>query len=131
MTMRYSKAARVLRWDGEGDVERERVSSRCRHRATLSGDGRLGPIEERIGRRLIRLLDPQSEEGLGLLRSGEVDLVGPGGERFGAVHPSEACCRLRERLERRLADPHAREDREALGEGLRRLHAWSERIGRS
>ena len=49
------------------------------------GDGRLGPIEERIGRRLIRLVDPQSEEGRALLDSGAVDLLGPEGERFGRI----------------------------------------------
>ena len=31
-------------------------------RGTLSGDGRPGPIEERLGRRLIRLIDPESDE---------------------------------------------------------------------
>lgn len=100
-------------------------------RVTLSGDGRFGPIEERIGRRLIRLVDPQSDEGLGLLRSGEVDLIGPGGERFGRLQPDEACRRLRERLEKRLADPDTAAERETLREGLRRLQSWSERIGHS
>jgi hypothetical protein len=97
----------------------------------LFGDGRPGPIEERMGRRLIRLVDPESEEGLDLLRSGRVDLVGPDGEHFGQMHPAEACRRLRHRLERRLADPDAQEDAEALREGLDRLEAWSERIGRA
>jgi hypothetical protein len=99
-------------------------------RVTLSGDGRPGPIEERLGRRLIRLVDPESEEGLALLRSGRVNLVGPGGEKFGCMHPTEACRRLRERLEKRLADPDAAEERDALRDGLNRLEAWSERIGR-
>jgi hypothetical protein len=92
-------------------------------RATVSGDGRLGPIEERIGRRLIRLVDPQSEEGRSLLDSHVVDLLGPGGEHFGCVDPAEARRRLRDRIEERLADPNSELDAEALREGLRRLDA--------
>jgi hypothetical protein len=98
-------------------------------RATVSGDGRLGPIEERIGRRLIRLVDPQSSEGARLLGSCAVELLGPDGECFGRVEPSEARRRLRERIERRLADADAAAAREALLEGLRRLEAWTTRVG--
>jgi hypothetical protein len=98
-------------------------------RATMSGDGRLGPIEERIGRRLIRLVDPHSEEGHRLLTSGAVDLLGPEGEHFGRVHPAQACRLLRKRLEERLAASENEDAREALREGLRRLQAWTERVG--
>lgn len=90
-------------------------------RATVSGDGRLGPIEERIGRRLIRLVDPQSEEGRSLLDTHSVDLLGPGGEHFGYIGPDEARRRLRDRIEARLADPRSERDVEGLREGLRRL----------
>ena len=89
------------------------------------GDGRLGPIEERIGRRLIRLVDPQSEEGRALLDSGAVDLLGPEGERFGRIVPGELRRRLRERLERRLARPNSGSEGSALREALRRLEARS------
>jgi hypothetical protein len=101
----------------------------ARLRATLSGDGRPGPIEERIGRRLVRLVDPASDEGLALLRAGCVELIGPEGDLLGCLRPEEASRLLRERLERRLADPEA--DATALREGLTRLAAWSERLGRS
>ncbi len=100
-----------------------------RRRATLSGDGCYGPIEERIGRRLVRLVDPASEEGLRLLRSGTVEMIGPEGDPLGCLLPEEACRVLRERLERRLADPDA--DAHALREGLARLAARSERLGQS
>lgn len=100
-----------------------------RLRATLAGDGRPGPIEERIGRRLVRLVDPSSEEGLRLLSSGLVELIGPEGDPLGRLKPEEASRVLRERLERRLSDPDA--DADALREGLSRLAAWSERLGRS
>jgi hypothetical protein len=87
----------------------------------VSGDGRLGPIEERIGRRLIRLVDPQSEEGRSLLAAHSVDLLGPGGEHFGFVGPDEARRRLQQKIEARLADPGSERDAEGLREGLRRL----------
>ncbi len=100
-----------------------------RLRTTFAGDGRPGPIEERLGRRLVRLVDPASEEGRRLLRSGTVEMIGPEGEPLGCLCPEEAARVLRERLERRLADPDA--DTDALRDGLARLAAWSERIGRS
>jgi len=74
-------------------------------------------------------VDPSSEEGLRLLRSGLVELIGPEGETLGCLLPEEAARVIRERLERRLADPDA--DADALREGLSRLAAWSERLGRS
>jgi hypothetical protein len=100
-----------------------------RLRATLSGDGRPGPIEERIGRRLVRLVDPASDEGLELLRSGAVEMIGPEGDPLGCLRPEEAARILRDRLERRLADPDA--DAHAVRDGLARLAGWSERLGRS
>lgn len=97
-------------------------------RATVSGDGLLGPIEERIGRRLIRLVDPQSKEGRSLLDSHAVDLLGPGGEHFGCVAPGEARRRLREKIEDRLAEARSETDVGALREALRRLDARSREI---
>jgi hypothetical protein len=97
-------------------------------RATVAGDGRLGPIEERIGRRLIRLVDPQSDEGRSLLGSCSVELLGPGDEPLGRVHPDEACRLLRARLEQRLADAPSGPDSRAWREGLRRLKARSDPV---
>lgn len=101
---------------------------RHRYRGTLAGDGRPGPIEERIGRRLVRLVDPQSAEGTRLLADGSVDLVGPEGDSLGRIRLDDAYRRLLERLERRLgegADPSLRDD---LEEGRDRLLAWSRRL---
>ena len=102
-------------------------------RITLTGDGRPGPIEERIGRRLLRLVDPESEEGLDLLASRCVRFIGPGGTALGYVHPSEAIESLREALEARLeeAEDEASEDCPAFREGLDRLENWSRKIGRA
>jgi hypothetical protein len=100
-----------------------------RFRGTLAGDGRPGPIEERIGRRLIRLVDPQSEEGLRLLTEGRVDLVGPEGNPLGRMRLDDAYDRLLQRLERRLAEEDADvSSRRNLQEGRKRLLAWSQRL---
>jgi hypothetical protein len=95
---------------------------RCAHRATVAGDGQPGPIEERIGRRLVRVVNPFSDEGARLLGSGEVEIVGPWGESFGRIEVREAWVRLAARLETCLAAAGADE---SLREGLRRLRAMS------
>jgi hypothetical protein len=104
-------------------------------RGTLSGDGTPGPIEERFGRRLLRLIDPESDEGLSLLDEGAVDLVGPDGEHLGQLTPREAYDKLLRRLERRLdrclQDPEQQARREGLRNGLTQVRAWSERMGRT
>jgi hypothetical protein len=44
------------------------------YRAALLGDGCVLPIEERLGRRLLRTIEPASSEGRRLLGSGQVSL---------------------------------------------------------
>ena len=102
-------------------------------RITLTGDGRPGPIEERIGRRLVRLVDPESEEGLSLLAGRCVRFIGPGGIALGYVHPSEAIESLKETLEERLqeAENGRSDDGPAFRDGLDRLKTWSRKIGRA
>lgn len=97
---------------------------------TLVGDGRPGPIEERIGRRLVRLVDPQSDEGVRLLANGDVELVGPDGDALGNVEIREAYRRLRSRLEQKLADIEPDDRDEGLREGMNRLDDWSRRMVR-
>ena len=105
--------------------------SRGDFRITLSGDGRPGPIEERIGRRLVRLVDPESEEGLGLLTERCVRFIGPGGVELGYIHPCEAMESLKETLEERLheAEGSRSDDGPAFRDGLDRLKTWSRKIG--
>jgi len=98
-------------------------------RATLAGDGRPGPIEERFGRRLLRLVDPDSAEGIKLLQDQRVELIAPGGEQMGCISLEEALDRLIQRLEELLSNPEV--DSEPLQEGLARLRARCERISRS
>lgn len=95
----------------------------------LTTDGRPGPIEERLGRRLVRLIPPDSREWVALLMDRRVELFGPGGEPLGRAHPAEAAHLLRERIERRLEDTADAGDREALREGLDRSRAWSTAFG--
>lgn len=105
--------------------------ARGTYRTTLTGVGETGPIEERVGRRLVRLVDPGSREGLSLLRSGRVTFVGPEGDALDCKRLDEAIGLLRERLERLLA---ARADDEARGGVLRdaldRLSSRRVRSGR-
>lgn len=97
------------------------------HRVTLAGDGRPGPVEERIGRRLVRLLDPLSEEAHALAAAGRIEWIGPEGAPLGRVPPAAACAELKLRLERALEAAPAAE-RAALTYGLARLQGWSERL---
>jgi len=97
-------------------------------RGTLSGDGRPGPIEERLGRRLIRLIDPESDEGVRLLSEGRVDLLGPDGTRLGMVRAADALRRLRQRLEQRMHGETAPFERDLAAHGIDRLDGWSRRL---
>jgi hypothetical protein len=97
-------------------------------KGTLSGDGRPGPIEERLGRRLVRLVDPESEEGQKLLADGDVEIVGPEGESLGRVRIGEAYEELIARLESRLSEIQNPTRQADLEEGLERLRKRSRRI---
>jgi len=97
------------------------------YKGTLSGDGRPGPIEQRLGRRLLRLVDPESEEGQKLLEQGDVELVGPDGEQLGRMRIEEAYEELISRLERRLTEIADPADQTGIEEGLQRLRERSER----
>ena len=100
------------------------------HRATLAGDGHPGPVEERIGRRLLRLLDPLSDEARALAAAGRIEWIGPEGAPLGRVTPAIACAELKRRLERALAAAGAAPagEREALAFGLARLEGWSAQL---
>lgn len=100
-------------------------------RATITGVGSPGPIEERVGRRLVRLVDPGSREGAALLRSGRVTIVGPEGCTLECSDLAAARRILRQRLERRLADTaEATTDRSVIEDGLARLGRPPLRLGR-
>ena len=110
------------------DEPRARSETSRRFCGTVAGDGRPGPIEERIGRRLVRLLDPESDEGARLLEAGNVELVGPEGATLGRVRLGEAYRRLRSRLMQRLSEEGRKPQRDELEEGLERLDTWASRL---
>lgn len=105
--------------------------SASRFRAVLTADGSPGPIEERLGRRLVRVVGADTTEGRRLVRDREVEWIAPGGERLGRVSTAEALDRLRTRLEARLADPDDDVEPDAVRDGLLRLRRRRERLGRA
>src|SRR5258706_9124131 len=95
--------------------------ARGRFRATITGIGRPGPIEERLGWRLVRIVDPESREGAALLRTGQVTFIGPQGAALGRVDLEQARRLLKLRLESLLADVGGEDGAEAIRDGLVRL----------
>ncbi len=95
--------------------------ARGTYRATISGVGLPGPIEERVGCRLVRLVDPASREGQSLVRTRQVSFIGPEGITLGRVDLVQARRMLELRLRSVLSDSGAAECAEAIREGLHRL----------
>ena len=100
-------------------------------RATISGVGLPGPIEERLGWRLVRIVDPASREGAMLLRDRQVTFIGPEGTALGRLDLGEARQLLRQRLEGVLAEILEGEGAEAVRDGLARLRRAGPRVGRA
>jgi DNA-directed RNA polymerase specialized sigma subunit len=78
--------------DQETSGDAPPVSSFHDDAGTPVGDGArvteirgMGLIEERLGKRLVRIIDPASKEGRTLLRTGKVTFVGPEGIALGRV----------------------------------------------
>lgn len=105
--------------------------SRGIFRATITGVGRLGPIEERLGWRLVRIVDPGSREGRTLVRTRQVTFIGPEGTPLGRIDMMEARRLLEVRLRSVLADLEGSERSDALRDGLSRLRQPGPRIGRA
>jgi hypothetical protein len=79
------------------ELPRESLYSKT-YRAALLGDGSVLPIEERLGRRILRTIEPESAEGRRLLGAGQVVLRGEGEEW------REPIDEVLERLERSCRD---------------------------
>jgi hypothetical protein len=99
-----------------------------RYRVALSGDGCPGPIEERIGRRLVRLIDPRSEEGQRLLDAEPIEWVGPDGDSLGRLSVQQAYDALLSRLERMLDERPEPARQRNIESCLERLKGWIERV---
>jgi hypothetical protein len=100
-------------------------------RATITGVGRPGPIEERVGWRLVRIVDPESREGTTLLRDRQVTFIGPEGTALGRVDLDQARRLLKHRLESVLAELAGDDGAEAIRDGLVRLRRAAPRVGRT
>ena len=100
-------------------------------RVTITGVGRPGPIEERLGWRLVRIVDPSSKEGASLLRDHQVTVIGPEGTALGRVNLKQARRLLKLRLESVLAELGGDDGAEALRDGLVRLRRAGPRVGRA
>jgi hypothetical protein len=108
-----------------------RLFTRGTFRATITGVGRPGPIEERLGCRLVRIVDPASKEGVHLLRDRQVNVIGPEGTTLGRVDLDQARQLLKTRLEGVLATVARDDGAEAVRDGLARLRREDSRIGPS
>ncbi len=106
-------------------------AARGTFRATITGIGHPGPIEERVGWRRLRIVDPESREGAALLKAGQVTLIGPRGAHLGRVDLDQARRLLKVRLESLLDGAQGDEDAEAIRDGLVRLRRAGPRIGRA
>src|SRR5262245_191480 len=72
--------------------------------AVIRSDGSLLPIEERLGRRLLRTLAPDSEEGRQLLRKDCVTLLTSDGRHLAGLTIEDVYERLRVETASRLAE---------------------------
>src|SRR5438093_2853868 len=72
-----------------------------RHSAAVLGDGRILPIVEKLGRRVLREIDPLSPEGRSLLDSGRVTLWYDDGACVDTAPIQEVLDRLRSVVLRR------------------------------
>src|SRR6266850_5598496 len=109
----------------------ENLSTRIEksYTAIVCGDGRILPITETIGRRLLREIDPEGREGRSLLTSGRVTLWTPDGKRY-RNHPVDRLLRsMREDLKSRLSKhPRDRKFGAHLKEVARSLSRSRDRI---
>lgn len=102
------------------DLLREALVKKT-YRAVIRDDATLLPIEERLGRRLLRTLSPDSREGRALLRRGDVTLR----RADGTAVPQRSFERLLERLSKeasaRLASSPDPDSRRACRDALQRI----------
>ncbi len=85
------------------DLPREALHQK-RYTAILCGDGKILPIEERLGKRLLRTIDCASGEGRDLLRRGWVFLRTSEGKCLDGTPLQHVYTRLREEAESRMAE---------------------------
>ena len=85
------------------DLPREALHQK-RYTAILCGDGKILPIEERLGKRLLRTIESGTLEGRDLLRRGWVFLRTADGKCLEGTPLQHVYACLREEAESRLAE---------------------------
>lgn len=97
--------------------------------AVLCGDGRILPIEERLGRRLLRTIEAPTPEGAELLRRGWVALRTLEGKALENLPLSRVYARLKEEVSERLAErPHDASWCSHYSGILETVRQWEERL---
>jgi hypothetical protein len=64
--------------------------------AQICGSGQILPIEERVGKKLLKTINPVSKRGKELLAEQKVTFHLPDGKRLSAASPSQVFLKLRE-----------------------------------
>lgn len=77
--------------------------------AVVTGNGRVLPIVETVGRRVLREIDPESMEGRRLLAQGRVELWSDGGGRARAESRQEGPWPPEGKILRKLSTPRPRD----------------------
>lgn len=89
--------------DTPGRIERS-------YTAIVRGDGKILPIAESIGRRVLREIDPEGREGRGLLTAGKVTLWSSDGRRYRSLPVDRLLRRMKDDFRARLSE-HPRDRR--------------------
>jgi hypothetical protein len=97
----------------------------------IRSDGSLLPIEERLGRRLLRTLAPDSLKGRELLRKDCVKLVTDDGRPLAGLSIEDVYARLRARVTVRLAvNPRDPDRRRHCKDTLATIERWRKALSR-
>src|SRR2546428_14196107 len=93
--------------------------------AVIRADGTILPIEERLGRRLLRTLSPNTREALDLLRRDCVTLLTSDGRVLAGMSVGSVYDRLWHETRAKLAERRGdAEWRRRCREGLDNIHRW-------
>ncbi len=91
----------------------------------LCGDGQILPIEERIGKKLLRTINPMSKKGKTLLSERKVIFNLPDGERISSQSLAQVFLKLRElTLEKMKKFPEDQQREEHLNAVIKNIKYW-------
>jgi hypothetical protein len=107
------------------------IPFRRTYSAVIRSDGSVLPIEERLGRRLLRTLPPDSTEGRQLLRRDCVSLLTADGRSLAGLSTGEVYDRLRAMTAQRLAEnPRDPDWRRRCKDTLLTIDRWRKALAR-